>query len=171
LLDHPARRESGVIGLDARIRPLRPDDVARLVRMFDRLSPETVTRRFFTLMPKLSDPMLRMLMAIDHDTHEAVVVQVGDEIIALASYHRRQGDPSVADVAILVEDGWQHHGLGRRLMRSLGRLASSRGVTLFHADVLADNRPAIGLIQRMARQPRGTWSGDGLAYDLPLVAA
>ena len=160
-----------MIGLDAKVRPLQPDDGDRLVRMFDRLSPETITRRFFTLMPKLTDPMRETLMRIDHDASEALVITVGDEIVALGSYHRHPDDLSTADVAILVEDGWQHHGLGRQLTRSLSRLAASRGVELFHADVLADNRPVLGLIQRMGRKPKGTWSSDGLAYDLPLVAA
>ena len=158
-----------MIGLDARVRPLQADDDERLKRMFDRLSPETVTRRFFTLMPKLTDPMLDTLMRVDHENNEALVIGVGNEIVALASYHRHPDDPSTADVAILVEDGWQHHGLGRQLTRSISRLAASRGVELFHADVLADNRPVLGLIQRMGRRPKGTWSSDGISYDLPLA--
>lgn len=160
-----------MIGLDTPPRPLREDDDVRLIRMFDRLSRETVHRRFFTLTPKLDGPLLQALTDVDHDRHEALVVAVGGEIVAIASYYRRPDDPTVADVAVLVEDGWQHHGLGRRLMRQLVRWARERGVEQFHADVLADNSQAVGLIRRMDTTARARFDSGGLAYDLPLVAA
>ena len=162
-----------MIGVDARVRPLQDDDAVRLVRMFHRLSAQTVVRRFFTLMPKLDGPVLRALTSIDHRRHEVLVAAVGDEIVALADYHVHRDDPTVADVAVLVEDGWQHHGLGRRLMRQLTRLARERGIEQFHADVLADNRPAIGLIRRLsgAGAPGPRFESGELVFDLPLRPA
>ena len=157
-----------MIGLYAKARPLEHGDDVRLARMFDRLSRETVHRRFFTLMPKLEGSLLHSLTDVDHDRHEALVVQIGEELVAMASYHRRRDDPAVADVAVLVEDEWQHTGLGARLSRQLSRLARSRGVERFHADVLADNRPAIGLVHRMSDVERGRFEAGELAYDLPL---
>ena len=139
--------------------------------MFERLSPQTISRRFFTLMPRLSEPLLRALTSVDHDAHEALVITVGDEIVALASYHRSANDPSIADIAVMVEDEWQHHGLARQLMRELTNLARTRGIALFHADVLADNQAAIGLIHRLGNSTPPVWTGTGLSYDLPLVAA
>lgn len=151
---------------------MEPGDVERVVRMFDRLSPETRFRRFFTAMPKLDPRVLAALTDVDHVRHEAVVALVGDEVIALASYHVSTSDPAVADVAVVVEDDWQHHGLARRMMRSLTRLARERGVTTFHADVLADNRRAVGLIRRLAKQTaRARLEGGELVYDLPLLPA
>lgn len=160
-----------MIGVDTPPRPLREDDTPRLVRMFDRLSRETVHRRFFTLTPKLDGPLLQALTSVDHDRHEALVVTLGDEIVAIASYYRHPDDPTTADVAVLVEDAWQHHGLGRRLMRQLVRLARDNGVTSFHADVLAENTPAVGLIRGMNRDAHARFEAGGLTYDLPLVPA
>lgn len=160
-----------MIGLHVLPRPFADGDDVRLAQMFHRLSRETVLRRFFTLMPHLDGPLLRSLTSVDHDGHEALVVQVGDEIVALASYTRRPGDPTVADVAVLVEDGWQHHGLGRQLTRQLGRLARSRGVERFHADVLADNRPVMGLIHGLDPASKGHFEDGAIAFDLPLVPA
>lgn len=161
-----------MIGVDARVRPLLPEDAARIERMFWRLSPETRFRRFFTPMPKLDRRVMAALMDVDHQRHEAVVALVGDEVVALASYHVRRDDPSVADVAVVVEDDWQRYGLGRRLMRALTKLARSRGVTVFHADVLADNAKAVGLIRRLARESaRGRLEGGELEFDLPLAPA
>ena len=162
-----------MIGLDAVVRPLTSSasDAARIQRMFSRLTPDTVHRRFFTLFPSLSPTLLRSLTDVDHDRHEALVVVVGDEFVALASYHRSSDDPSVADVAVLVEDGWQGHGLGRRLVRGLTKLAVSRGVERFHADLLASNRAAVGLIRRFGSSSRGAFVDGELVYDLPLVPA
>ena len=114
-----------MIGLDARVRPLEggssgpgaADDAARLQRMFARLSPDTIHRRFFTLMPALSPSLLQKLTSVDHWDSEALVVVVGDEIVALGSYHRSAHDPSVADIAVLVEDGWQLGRVPRRRAR------------------------------------------------------
>jgi GNAT superfamily N-acetyltransferase len=155
-----------VIGPDSVPRPLRPDDRDRLVRMFSRLSRETIRRRFFTALPKLDGPLLDLLMNVDHDRSEALVFVVGDEIIAMASYHRRAGDPELADLAVLVEDGWQHHGLGERLMRRIVRIAQQRGVRRFWADVLPDNQPAIGLIHHMDDAARGRYTSGELSYEL-----
>lgn len=139
--------------------------------MFGRLSADTIHRRFFTGMPTLSGPLLHQLVSVDHDAHEAVVITVGEEIVGLASYHRHPDDPSTADVAILVEDGWQHHGIGVRLMRHLTALASERGVDQFHADVLAENRSAIALIKRLSRGIRAQFDAGTLVYDLPIDRA
>ena len=160
-----------MIGLDARVRSVEPSDAVRLQRMFARLSPDTIHRRFFTLLPKLSDSLLSTLVSADHDRSEALVVVVGDEIVALASYHRSSEDPTVADVAVLVEDGWHRHGLGRRLVRALSRLAADRGVERFHADLLASNRPVVGMIRRLSPGARGAFLDGELVYDLPLGRA
>ena len=160
-----------MIGLDVCVRPVRADDGARLRRMFARLSPETVHRRFFTLLPSLDDRMLRALTATDHEHHEAVVTTVGEEIIGLASYHRSKSDPATAEVAIVVEDAWQHHGIGRRMVRHLATVAAARGVHQFHAEVLADNRSATGLIRRMSRGSKGRLADGTLAYDLEIAPA
>jgi len=161
-----------MIGAYGPVRPLDPTaDAERVARMFDRLSDDTVFRRFFTLAPKGDRRLLDALLSVDHDQHEALVMQVGTEIVAMASYHRHPDDPAVADVAVLVEDGWQHHGLGRRLMRQLTRLARQRGVDSFHADVLADNRKAMGLIRRMGSTAKPRFESGELVYDMPLVPA
>ena len=160
-----------MIGLDARVRPVSADDADRLQRMFARLSPDTVHRRFFTLMPRLCETMLRTLCEVDPEAGEALVVVVGDEIVALASYHRLADAPSVADVAVLVEDGWQHSGLGSRLVRALRRRALARGVERFHADLLASNRPVVGMIRRLSPGARAAFVDGELVYDLPLAPA
>jgi GNAT superfamily N-acetyltransferase len=149
---------------DTAIRAFEPADRDRLVAMFDRLSPDSVYRRFFTLIPHLEGRLLRDLTDIDHDGREAVVATHDDDVVAVAHYVRSSGDPAVAEVAVVVEDAWQRRGLASQLLRELARLGRERGIASFDANVLADNTPALGLAQAMA--PRAHRARDGAEVGL-----
>jgi GNAT superfamily N-acetyltransferase len=147
------------------IRAFEPDDdTDRLVAMFDRLSPTSVYRRFFTLMPHLEGRLLRDLTDIDHDRREAVVATHDDDVVAVAHYVRSSNDPAVAEVAVVVEDAWQRRGLASQLLHELVRLGRQRGIASFDANVLADNMPALALAQAMA--PRAQRERDGAEVGL-----
>src|SRR4051794_25216025 len=110
------------------VRPLRAGDDERLNRLFERLSPDTVYRRFFTRFPGLPPAILRYFAAADHEDHERLAVLCGDEIVAVASWDR-DAPGAAAEVGILVEDAWQHRGLGSDLIRTLVSDAAGHGVT------------------------------------------
>ena len=111
------------------VRPIAPDDVDRLGRMFERLSPTTIYRRFFSPIHEASPRMLMRLTNVDHDRREALVALDGDEIVAVARYDGQAGAIE-AEIAVTVEDAWQHRGVGKRLAR---RLARSRSTTASNA--------------------------------------
>jgi RimJ/RimL family protein N-acetyltransferase len=152
------------------IRPMRPDDVERLRRLFFRLSPETVHLRFFQPVKAPSEKMLHHLAEVDHEQREALVAEFGDEIVAVARYDRG-ADPRSAEVAILVEDAWQGHGLGKLLLRRLTRVALDHGIETLTATVLGENRRVLGLVHRVAptmhmQLDHGEWY-----VDIPLRTA
>ena len=64
-----------------------------------------------------------------------------------AMYVRLGGD---AEMAIVVEDEWQSKGVGKSLLSELARRARPRGVETFTAEVLATNRPMLGLAAMFA---------------------
>ena len=129
-------------------RPVRPDDGPLFCRLWDRLSPETVYRRFHA--PLQRPPAdARRLVEVDHDLREALVAVVGGEVVGVARYDRSPVDPATADVAVVVEDAWQGVGVGRQLLGELTQLAARRGVRTLHADVQADNDRMVGLIRRL----------------------
>ena len=134
------------------IRPIEPGDVDALRRMFFRLSPETVYRRFFRPIREPSPKVLEYLTHVDHDRRDALVMVVDGEIVAVARYDRAEGTDD-AEVAVVVEDAWQGRGIGRRLVARLSHLAQDRGVTAFTATMLGDNRAAAGLMRSVVQHP------------------
>lgn len=132
------------------VRPVRPDDAPRLVRLHGRLSPETIYKRFHSPMPTPSPALIEHLANVDGDDREALVVTLADEIIAVARWDCYEDDPSTAEIAILVEDAWQGHGVGTVLLAELAAAATEVGVDRFDALVLSDNRTPMAALFRAA---------------------
>jgi RimJ/RimL family protein N-acetyltransferase len=145
------------------VRLLRADDEERLSRLFYRLSPESVYRRFFTLYTHPPAGALRELTTVDHDRRDAIVAVVGDEVVGVARYAAAR-DPHTAEVACLVEDAYQGNGLGARLLGGVTALARLHGFTTLEATVLADNVPAIAMLRRV--YPDAVWVPNGTEYAL-----
>jgi GNAT superfamily N-acetyltransferase len=144
------------------LRVIRADDECRLERMFYRLSPESVYRRFFTLYSTPPKAALHKLADLDHDSHDAVVAVSGDEVVGVARYAAVDGRPGEAEIAVVVEDAWQGQGLGPRLLECVAALARVHGVTTLSATVLAENRPAIAMLRAVF--PDGAWTPGGTEY-------
>ena len=130
-------------------RPVQPDDGERFRRMWPRLSRDTVYRRFHAPLHRIPAETVRRLVEVDHDLREAVVAEVGGEVIGVARYDRSPTDPSTAEFAIVVEDAWQGFGLGRQLLSELIALAAERGVSELTATVQPDNDRVLALIRRV----------------------
>ena len=136
------------------VRPIEASDTEALRRLFHRLSAETVYRRFFRPVVAPSDSVLRYLCAVDHGDRDALVAvcEATGEIVAVARYDRL-GASDEAEVAVVVEDAWQGHGIGTRLVRKLAALASSRGLHVFTATMLGENRAAAALLHAVDDHP------------------
>lgn len=123
------------------IRQIRPDDTDGLIAMHRRLSATTVTRRFFIPLPELVRPQAEHFTHVDGADRAALVAQSADgNLVAVVRYDRLAGT-SDAEVAVVVQDDYQHHRLGTTLLRLLVQHASERGITRFIADVQTENGP------------------------------
>jgi GNAT superfamily N-acetyltransferase len=67
--------------------------------------------------------------------------------LGVARFVRLEPGGEVAEAAIAVVDEVQGKGLGRALLERLLAAARERGVTKFHAEVLADNAPMLALLR------------------------
>jgi GNAT superfamily N-acetyltransferase len=156
--------------IEVATRPIRLDDEQRFYRLWPRLSPDTVYRRFHSPIRGLSADAVHHLVDVDHDDREAVVALVGDEVVGVARYDRSPDDGSTAEVAVLVEDAWQGVGLGRQLLSAIADLARRHGVRTVTATVQADNDRMVWLIRRLF--PGSTMTVESAVYEIrsPLTA-
>lgn len=119
-------------------------DREKLRAMFARSSPETVYRRFHMPYPEVPEWMAALMLAADHQEKESIVAVAEEKIVGHAMYVRL-GDDGEAEMAIIVEDGWQSKGVGKSLLSELAERAKRRGIETFTGEVLATNRRMLGL--------------------------
>lgn len=139
-------------GTLARVRPIRADDEPRLAALYERLSRDTRYQRFFTVRQRLPPDWVHFLANVDYRARLALVVESPadpDALIAVARYESASSEPGTAEVAFVVQDGWQDRGLGTVLFGDLLAAAAVNGIERFRAWVLADNRRMLDLIARL----------------------
>jgi RimJ/RimL family protein N-acetyltransferase len=150
------------------IRQIEAEDVDRLERLFYRLSPETVYRRFFSPVHKPNRSTLEHLATVDHADREAMVAVVDDEIIGVARYDRVKDFPNAAEIAVVVEDAWHRHHIATVLLEALTQRAQAQGYSMFTASMLGDNQPIVSLVRALNPKTRVKWDAGTLAAEMPL---
>ena len=100
-------------------------------------------------MRRLPPDWARILASVDHDRRAAIVaVGPDDDLVGVARYGCEPGSDE-AEVALVVQDGWQGRGLGTILLTALLAHGESRGLTRFRAYVLATNHRMLRLIEEV----------------------
>lgn len=132
------------------LRPVTPDDADAEREFVASLSPSARYFRFHGAVNGLTDAMARELSCVDQERHVALVATIAvagrEKLIADARYVA-QGD--VAEFGIAVSDRFQGCGVGRRLLSALAVCAKRSGLRWLVGEVLASNRPMLGLAQRL----------------------
>jgi GNAT superfamily N-acetyltransferase len=150
------------------LRLLEPSD-ANLIRLFFlRLSRETVYRRFLAPIKVPATALVERLVDIDHCDREALIALDERGIVGVARYGTVG---ATHDVAVVVADDWQGHGVGALLLRRLANIARARGITSFHATMLGDNRRAQSLLLGLSPHTRMRFESGYLEADIPLRRA
>ncbi len=126
-------------GSTVHVRPITPDDADRVVALHARFSARTRYLRFFSPYPRIPPRDLARFVNVDHRDREALVVGVGDDLIAVGRYERLAPDAPDAEVAFVVEDGYQGRGVGSMLLEHLASAAREAGLERFVAEVLPEN--------------------------------
>ena len=122
------------------LRPVAPGDTAGLVEMHRGLSTQTVYQRFLRFMPELAQEQAERFTHVDGTHRVALVAATPDgHLVAVGRYDRMPPDETTAEVAFVVADHYQHHGLGTLLLRMLLERARADGIQAFIADVLTTN--------------------------------
>ena len=134
------------------IRQVRPDDAEELKAGFERLGAVSRYRRFLTPVDRLSAGQFAYLTHVDHVSHEAIAaLDAGSgEGVGIARYVRDRDEPRQAEVAIVVADDWQGHGVGAALADRLTARARAAGIERITARMIVGNDAALRLIAHCA---------------------
>jgi nucleotide-binding universal stress UspA family protein/GNAT superfamily N-acetyltransferase len=152
-------------GAEVVLRPIAPQDGGALRAGFERLSPRSRYRRFFSSVSRLSDRDVRYLTEVDHHDHEALVaVAANGDLVGVARFVRTGA--AEAEPAIVVADDWQGRGVAGALLDALAARAREEAVEVFRAPVLAENPEAIRLLSRLGDT---TTRADGREVELEIV--
>lgn len=152
------------------IRPIAASDRAALADGFDALSGTSRYRRFLAPVDRLTDGWLTYLTEVDHHDHEALVAgAVGTgEPVGVARFIRLANEPGIAEAAVAVADHWQGRGVGTALVSRLATRAGEEGIERLRATSLADNVPAIRLLETLGPVNRASATGGVVELEVEL---
>jgi acetyltransferase len=140
-------------GQTLRLRPVRPEDAGMEQEFVRKLSTESRYFRFHHGLAELSTTMLIRFTQIDYDNEMAFVAtrtdDAGHEEEVASSRYVQEADGETCEFALVVQDGWQGHGLGRLMMQAIIDHARERGLLRMRGDVLFENHKMMRLMQRM----------------------
>lgn len=150
-----------------RLRLAQPEDREGIIRAFALLSEETRVQRWFYPKMRLTEQEIDALVSPADEDHGAISAieldRDGQEKsgIGMARFVRSRDDPSAAEIAITIVDGWQGLGIGRILLHRLLAMMSERRIPWAEGRLQAENRRMRALLEPYV--PHGGFRRDGSA--------
>ena len=134
-------------GKKVTIRPIRPEDEPLIVKFHETLSDRTVYYRYFQIM-KLRDRVaherLTRICFIDYDREIALVAETNGsnaddtKILGVGRLSKLHG-ANEGEIAVLVADEFQGHGLGTELVKKLIEIGKEERLDCMVSFILPDN--------------------------------
>ncbi len=165
---YPRGQESDVVlrdGSTIHVRPARAGDEAAMRAFLEQVSSDSIEFRFFGT-PDL-DWVVSWSVDVDYADRFALVAESGEprRIVAHAAYERESADR--AEVAFLVADSWQEHGISTTLLAHLARAARQQGISTFTARVLRTNYKMIEVFRDSGFPLKMRSAPDALEIEFP----
>jgi len=141
-------------GTPVLIRVAAAADRDKFVAAFDKLEPDSIYTRFFSVRKGLSAVELGRLDATDFVNFVTLAALVGcapdETVIGGATYVALPagGGTRSAEVAFTIEEDYQGQGLASKLLSMLVTIARQHGIGRFEADVLAGNASMLKVFER-----------------------
>lgn len=130
-------------GTAATVRPIRSEDEPLVYSLFKSLSDETIVFRFGQHLTDMPHEKLVRYCQIDYERELAFVAVVeedhGRERVIADVRVLKMPDLETAELAVLVADEWQGHGLGTTLLDYCIGVAKEAGVKTLWMEILPGN--------------------------------
>lgn len=156
-------------GTQLNFRPIHPTDEPRMRDLFYKLSEATIYYRFMSRQKRVSRHQIQDFVYIDHRNDVTIVATLpeahGEDIVAVGSYYL---DPktNLAEVAFVVSDRWQNHGIGTFLLRHLMRIARRNGIRGFTAEVLVENKAMQAVINKSNTKVKSKVGSNVVSFEM-----
>ena len=109
-----------------------------------------------------TEDVLRESLFGEHASAEVLLGFVGDEPVGFAVFFQNfstfLGRPGLHLEDLFVRSEWRAHGLGRRLLARVARIAVERGCGRMEWSVLDWNEPALRFYRSLDAQPMDEWT-------------
>ena len=156
-------------GTEIKFRPIHPTDEPAMRDLFYALSKETMYYRFMSRTKQIPHKEIQDFVFVDHRIDVAIVATMpeahGEDIIAIGRYYLDEKS-NMAEVAFVVRDDWQNHGIGLSLMQHLTNIARRNGIRGFSAEVLRENRAMQRVFQKSNLSIDSKPAEDVISYTL-----
>jgi acetyltransferase len=133
------------------LRPIKPEDEPLENELWKTFSDETQRFRFFSPMRTWSHATLVRYTNIDYDREIAIIAELTEEgkrkMIGVVRMILDPPDFKTAEIAIVVGDPWQGHGLGSKMMDCIIEIAKDMNLESVYGLILRDNSRAIDLFK------------------------
>jgi GNAT superfamily N-acetyltransferase len=133
-----------VDGSTATVRPIAADDGGALLDFHRGLSDRSQYLRYFYPHSALTPDEVVRFTQVDGVARVAFVLEQQGALLAVGRYDRLD-DPTQAEVAFVVADKFQHHGIATLLLHHLVQRARECGITHLVAEVLDENKAMLAV--------------------------
>ena len=162
-------------GDDVVYRPIRPEDEPLLIRLHQALSERTVYLRYFQplkLSQRTAHERLTRICFIDYDREMALAVEHkkpdGEtQIIGIGRMSKLRGLHE-AEMAVLVDDRYQHQGMGTELYRRLIEVAREEHLTRIVSTILSENREMQAICRKLGFEMKADLEDGTIQAELKL---
>lgn len=142
-------------GVNATLRPIRPEDEKMVIRFHRELSENTVRQRFFEFMSLSERVAHERLMRIcfpDYDREWTIIAEIDHDgtkkMIGVGRLSRVPGTP-YARFSLIIVDAYHNLGLGTGLLKHLVAIAKQENIEMIDSRILTENTGMISICRRL----------------------
>jgi len=154
-------------GFPITIRPIKPEDAARLIESFKELSERTVFFRFLRQLKDLPPKWIKRFTQIDYARDVATVaIQETESRERILGVCRiiREPETTKGEFAIVVEDAWQEKGIGTMLAEHSISIARNLGIRSIWGIVSPENNKMLVMANQLGFSVR--LDAEACAYEI-----
>jgi acetyltransferase len=141
------------------IRPIRPDDEARVRSFHSELSEQTVYARYlkpFHLSERTTHERLTRVCFIDYDREMALVgiqleknLNENESPIVGIARMKKDFTKTKADISVIIVDALQGQGLGLELTKDMIQVAKDEGLKEISTAIRTDNKAMLAIFKKL----------------------